>query len=233
MEQILHDLKSVQGVTGAYVLNSKGQILVNTLPPIFKPPKLLNMGKSLIKIYAAGKLNFPDISEIFVTFEESILILRVVVEKTFIIVVCEPSLNVNLVTLSLNMIMEDLKQSIDSLPGDAAPLTTSSQPAAQSEPVPTPQEEPPKGKKASAKELVEAGPLATELQGIQTSLAKVLGPMAKIILLESIEKWQGICIPSRETLPKLVDILTLEISGADKIALFKQLVTPIVSVAGK
>lgn len=228
---MLHDLKSVQGVTGAYILNSKGHILVNILPPIFKPPKLLNMGKSLVKIYAAARLNFPDVSEIIVTFEESILIFRVVVEKTFIIVVCEPSLNVNLITLSLNMIMEDLKQAVESLPTDStATAPTPPQPAAAA---PVPQEEPFKGKKASAKELVESGPLASDLQGIQTALAKVLGPMAKIILLESIEKWQGICLTSRETLPKLIDILTIEISGADKIALFKQLVTPIVSVAGK
>jgi predicted regulator of Ras-like GTPase activity (Roadblock/LC7/MglB family) len=216
MEQTLNELKSVQGVTGAYIFTAKGLILANTIPGIFKPDKLQNMGKMLAKIHAAGRMNFPDISEIFLTFDESILIIREIVGKVYLIILCEPNLNINLITLSMNLIMEELKDEVESQSESSAPTAIKAVPSTQATATQT----------LSPKGLLASGPLSTSLQGMQAALAKFLGPMAKIIFIECIEKWLNDGPPSRQSLPNLVNIVSQEIKDADKAAGYRQMVTP-------
>ena len=229
MEHVLDEFKSVQGVTGAYVYNARGLVLANNLPGIFKEAKLLNIGKVLAKLYSAGGLTFPDITDVFLSYEESIVMVREIADKSYLIILCEPSLNVNLVTLTMNLVKEDLKEAIRNAPPASGPQAA---PAAAAKPAAPPQpviaEEPPKAKRTTAKELMENGPLTASLQGMQAALAKVMGPMAKIIFVESVEKWQSICLPSFNNLPKLMEVLALEIMDPEKVAHYKELVMPII-----
>lgn len=220
MNQVLNEFKTVQGVTGAYVFNVKGLVMANNLPALFKEAKLLNMGKMLSKIFSAGRLTFPDITEVFLSYEESIVVVREIVEKVYLIVLCEPSLNVNLVTLTMNLAMDDLRENIASAP--AAPVRQPEAPPAVEKPSPV--ERTSGQKKGAAKEMLKAGPLVPFLQAMLTALAKVMGPMARIILEESLEVWQAVCQPSYDTLPKLVDILTLEIKDPEKVSSFREMV---------
>ncbi len=84
MEHVLNEFKSVQGVMGAYIYNARGHVLANNLPTIFKEAMLLNIGKVLAKLYSAGGLTFPDISDVFLSYEESIVIVREITDKCHI-----------------------------------------------------------------------------------------------------------------------------------------------------
>ncbi len=58
--------------------------------------------------------------------------------------------------------------------------------------------------------------MAADLQAMQGALAKVIGPMAKIIFLECLEKWLQRNAPSREKLPALTDLVLREIADPEK-----------------
>jgi hypothetical protein len=78
---------------------------------------------------------------------------------------------------------------------------------------------------ASPRELIEQGALSTCLQGMQTTLAKYLGPMAIIIFLECLEKWLQDHQPVKAALPQLVDIVVVEIGEPAKMAEYRQKVS--------
>jgi hypothetical protein len=63
---------------------------------------------------------------------------------------------------------------------------------------------------------------------MQTALAKILGPMAKIVFIECVEMWQRSCDPSKSTLPELLNIIASEIDEPKKAASFRQLATAFV-----
>lgn len=80
---------------------------------------------------------------------------------------------------------------------------------------------------ASPRELIEKGPLSAYLQGMQTILAKYVGPMAKIIFLECVEKWLQDYQPAKSSLPHLVDIVAAEIGDQAKMTDYRQKVSVI------
>ncbi len=207
MKHFLDEFKTVQGVTGAFIYNAKGIVLANTLPDIFKEAKLLNIGKVLAKLYSAGGLTFPDITDLFLSYEESIVIVREIANKSYLIILSEPSLNVNLVTLTINLIKDEIKEAIGNV-APAQPITAEGSPTER---------------KATANDSIE-GVLAAPLQEMQAALAKVIGPMAKVIFVESLEKWQSICLPSSKTLPKLMEIIAQEIKDPEKFRRYEELV---------
>lgn len=206
MESLLNELDSVKGLTGAYIYQSPGTILLNTLPSVFKPARLLSMGKSLAKIHGAGALSLPDLSDVVLNFDESTVITRSVADKTWLIILGEPDLNVNMVTLSVNLLLDDFKGSF-ALPAGGGttgfPVPAHSLPSGSARP-------------ASPKDLLERGPLAPDLQAMQSALAKVIGPMAKIIFSECLEKWLQQTTPSREKLPRLTELVFQEIADPEK-----------------
>lgn len=206
MESLLNELNSVKGLTGAYIYQSPGTVLLNTLPSVFKPARLLSLGKALVKIHGAGALSLPDLSDVILNFDESTVITRSVAEKTWLIILGEPELNVNMATLSVNLLLDDFKGSF------ALPSGRERTGLPVPELAPTSGSAPP----ASPKDLMEKGPLAPDLQAMQSALAKVIGPMAKIIFSECLEKWLQQNTPSREKLPRLTELVFLEIADPEK-----------------
>jgi hypothetical protein len=209
-------------VIGAYIYNARGLVLANNLPAIFKEAMLLNIGKVLAKIYSAGGLTFPDITDVLLSYEESIVIVREISDKSYLIILSEPSLNVNLATLTMNLIKDELKEATRNAPPASTP-----RPAAPAQSITT--EGSTKEGKTTANELIANGSLAAPLQGMQAALAKVMGPMAKIVFVESVEKWQTICLPSFKNLPKLMEILALEIVEPEKVSRYEELVRSIIT----
>jgi hypothetical protein len=60
---------------------------------------------------------------------------------------------------------------------------------------------------------------------MQTTLAKFMGPMAKVIFLECVEKWLQDHHPVKATLPQLVDIVAAEIGDPAKTSDYRQRVS--------
>jgi len=206
MLRLLDDLRSIPGVTGACLHHSSEGVRFNNLPALFKPERLAEIGALLLKIGAAGRLSFPDLSEFALCYEESLLLCRPLSAQECLIVVCDPGINMSLLTMSLNQSLDDLATR------PTSPVT----PVEVAAPAPAPA--------APLENLRESGPLAKPLQIMATQLAKILGPMAFIVFDETLAIWQASQPPTLAGLNKLLDSLCREIGDAEKSRQYRELV---------
>jgi hypothetical protein len=213
METVLNELMNIPGLTGAFVYQAKGDIMENTLPSKFTPAKIQAIGKVLSKIHAAGSMNFPDLSDIVLSFDEFTIFVRDLSEKAWVVLVGEPTFNVNMAAVSLHVIMEDLKDALAQGESERTQVQQALEPA----PKPT----------VSPKELMESQILGPVLHGMLAALAKVVGPMAGIIFMECLERWAEEANPQKENLPKLLNMLVHETGDASNAARYRKLVEPL------
>ena len=115
MQQLIDDLKSIPGVIGAYVFRSNDGVRCSNLPSIFKSDRIADMTKSLIKIHSAGKQNFPDLVEVFINYEESMLFCRQFNSSDYVIAICDPGMNLGVLAMSLNMALEEVAGRVEGL----------------------------------------------------------------------------------------------------------------------
>lgn len=216
MDRVIEELKSVPNVMGCYVFNSKAGIVANNLPPVFKTTKLTDMGKMLVSMYNTGRVNFSDISEICLCYQESAIIVRESSGNNFLIAICDSSVNFNLLTMSVNLVMKELsdldEDDVDFIEAEEIPGTN---------------------RAMTAEELLKSGPMAESLNGMRTSLAKVMGPIARIIFVDALNEWLNSNKPSFSTMSNLIDILCREINNPEKVRYFIKLIIPYVEPGKK
>lgn len=202
MKQAIDELKAIPGVVGACLFGAQEGLLQTNLPGIFKPEKLTEVGKQLSKLLKAGGMSFSDINDLTLHYDESVVIARELRKGLLVFAICDPSFNHNLLTMSLNLLQEEIKDQTDIPPAADSGASSSLD-----------------GREASP-ELVQT------LDEIRTLLSKVLGPMAGIIFDEIHQEWarQG---ATAERLPALLESLNVEIGDPEKIATFGSLVAPL------
>ena len=219
MQQLIEDLKSIPGVMGAYVYHPNEGIRSNNLPPLFKTERIMETARNLAKITAAGRHNFQDLSDIFLSFEESSILCRQLADTNFVIAVCDPDINFNVLSMSLNLAMEEVNSRIVArqpenitpntiqTPATVATPTVPASPSASSSPAPS-----------------NPANLTRELKVLGQALTKFLGPMARIVFDDAFAEWSTGRTPSANDLPALIDTLCQEIGDADKEKSFREMV---------
>lgn len=205
MKEIIEDLKDLSGVLGACLYHSQKGVLETNLPSIFTVEKLSDLGRLLKKIHSAGRMNFHDLTDLSLHYDESVILVREIKEDLIIFLLCDPGFNHNLISMSLNLAQQDLKNKQISVV------------------VPPPEKSP----SAPAEKVL---PVLAE---IKSHLPKIMGPMADIIFDEMLEIWQekGNCTVSN--LESLVQLLAEEIGNADKVTHFREMIAPALSQAEK
>jgi predicted regulator of Ras-like GTPase activity (Roadblock/LC7/MglB family) len=219
MKELLEEIQTIPGIIGGFFFSSRSGVEASSLPAVFKERKLLNIGKMLAKIYGSGRINFPDISEITLYYEESLVIAREIGDSVFLIILCDASLNLNLLTMTLNLIVEDLPR----IRADRA----SQEPVAAEIPS-RPSAEPGKknGLPRNARQLMESSAISEQLDAMKKQLSKIMGPMSQIIFMDALEEWVAQEAPSASGLSSLVRILNREIDDPDKAGRYEKLVNP-------
>jgi predicted regulator of Ras-like GTPase activity (Roadblock/LC7/MglB family) len=228
MQQLIDDLKSIPGVIGAYVSRTNQGILCSNLPSLFKPERIAEVTKSLLKIHTAGKQNFNDLIEVFINYEESMLFCRQFTSRDYVMAVCDPGMNLGVLAMSLNMALEEVTGRIEA--GDALPEEEPILEAVEDEPAATQQAAPPPSDAAPAPSF-DQDPLAKPLEELSKSLAKILGPMALIVFDDTLAKWASGRTPTQDDLPQLVDRLCQEIEDPEKAKHFQKMVQPFLKAA--
>ena len=213
METVLNELASIPGLMGAFVYQARGGILGSTLPDTYPEAKLQAIGKALSKICAAGTMNFPELSDVALSFDESTWFVRDLAEKAWVVLVGGPAFNVNLAAVSLHLVIEDLNEALAGGEAAPAPVALPTMPAAPKPAV-------------SPQELMETRGLGPILQQMHGALAKIVGPMAGIIFMECLERWAGENEPRQENLPNLVALLVQETGDDTNAARYRKLVEP-------
>lgn len=236
MQQALSDLRLISGVIGSFVFDPRKGILASDVPAGFKKDKLGQAGRMVSRSITAGRTGFSEMKDLVFNFNEMFLLVREIRPGVILVVMGENSLNVNLLAMSLNLATEDLAALADLPPeeGEAPPVAPPAPapahvpaPAPVAAPAPTPAAPPPPPPQASRnwtvdmiKEDKNYGPVLAELKA---ALAKVMGPMAGIILDDSLKAWIAASEPSAKGIPALVDIICKDIGDLDRSQKFKSL----------
>ena len=206
MLHLIDELKVIPGVMGACIVNSQTGVQVTNLPALFRVERLALVGKHLLKIYAAGRMSFDDLTDITLNYDESVVVARELEKNTLIFAICDPTFNQNLLSMSFNLLHEEFKLG-NFTEVAAEPVTTVA--------APEPSAPPPVESKISQD-------LLAEMKG---ALGKILGPMAGFIFDEVMDNWLEQGPPDASRIEELIDQLNQEINDQDKIDKYRQLIS--------
>jgi predicted regulator of Ras-like GTPase activity (Roadblock/LC7/MglB family) len=210
MEDVLKQINTVTGALGSMVYDDQGHLLAHVFPNIFD--------KSLLSATVLTvSENLPGLEEmnggvkmIDFRFQNGRIVVKPV-DGGCLVLLCDGSINMQALIISLNVAIKKVEKILKS--GTVAPQQISATTTA------------PAGRDLSPQGLIDKGPVSPYLQGMQTTLAKFLGPMAKIIFLECVERWLQDQQPVKSALPQLVDIVAAEIGDPAKISDYRQRVS--------
>jgi len=208
MLHLIDELKVIPGVMGACIVNSKTGVKVTNLPTIFRVERLALVGQHLLKIYAAGRMSFADLTDISLNYDESVVVARELEKNTLLFAICDPSFNQNLLTMSFNLLHEEFKLGnfVDAATETVAPLAGQTAPS------------------LSAKGMI-SDPLKNLLKAMKASLSKILGPMAEFIFDEATDLWIEQGPPDFSRIEELIEQLDREIDDQDKSTKYRQLIS--------
>lgn len=214
MENVLQQVKAVPGVVGCMVCDDHDRLVSHVFPSLFDR-EMLGAAIGTVSQNLPGLKDFTGgVKMVDFRFQSGRLVVKPIAGGCLVIL-CEGSVNLQALIISVNVAIKQLEKSLALV----SPVT---QHAAVAPQVPS-------TSVASPRELIEQGPLSVGLQGMQSSLAKFLGPMAKIIFLECLEKWLLNHQPVKAALPQLVDIVVAEIDDPAKVTEYRHMVTTHIS----
>ncbi len=214
MNKVLNKLNSVPGVVGSMICNDQGHVMAHLFPQGIDTEML----KSVASLLTDNIPVFQECTGGSRTFNFKYEKGRIVVRHDhdrYYVLLCSNTVAVNIQIL--DMIIDVASKQLDK--------SASSEPEKQST-ISTPAQKAPIAATHNPAELIEKGPLSSSLSGMQASLTKFLGPMAKIIFTECIEKWLETNQPSKDAFPELIEIINLEINDNNKSAQFRQMIAP-------
>lgn len=203
MDSLLQEINMLPGVLGCFVYNSKQQVAGKKMPPIFKDNAIQSIGNLLARTVQMGsmaELNFTDIE---LKYNESAIIVNPLAGGALLIIICEPTTNKSLVSMTTGMLGKDIEAALAGAPPQATHP-------------PQPQTAPPVQNNAPPPQEAEIGAeLAPVLEQIKDALALAIGPIAAPVMKDSIELWAQQNEPTIANIPALAEILCTEINDED------------------
>ena len=214
MDKLFKKLASTPGVIGAFIYHREDGIKEKSMPAVFKDENLNRIAASLIKMLAAGKKGFADIREVSLYYEESIVLIREHPGNRFLIVFCDTLSRKNRADKPVTQVRHYL--------GEAANRRRKIKPR----PLAAVPQIKPNAMDREAEALMNSSPMSKSLQGMQASLSKVMGPVAKIVFINALQDWIETDRPSFDSMPVLVDMLGHEINDNEKFKDYQGGITP-------
>ncbi len=216
MEMVLEDIKCMPGVSCVFCFDTSAGIVARIAAPEFSDEKLTSVGRMLAKIFSGGKQVFADLQSVQLSVDQWNIFIIWVTGTHYLTIIHEQSLNPNLLNMTLAQAVKDLTTAL------AAPSASPTAGATAATP-----EKPSLGSD-KIRQILLTGPFPRVLAAMETSLAKVMGPMASMIFKDTLEKWtESIDEPNRKTLEMLAKMLSSEIGDSEKIEAFEKLIAPI------
>lgn len=209
MDTLLNELKLIPGVMGSFVhSNSKG-VLGSNLPTLFRKEALKQVGGLLTRVLKLSETTGIDIANFEVKYDEALLLVKPIDKDASFIIVCEPAVSMPLINMSTSMLIPELKTAVQ----NAAPAAAEASPAAARKP-PAPVAE------VDPEKLLSEGPLAPVLKEMKIQLARAIGPIANLVMSDSLVSWCEQGSPVKARLKDLARILANEIGDRDLEAKF-------------
>jgi hypothetical protein len=204
MQEIIGELKLLPDVQGGFFFHRKNGMLYKDVPAVHKDSDLNDMGRQLTKIYAARRLNFPDIRDINLYFTGLAMLSRAIDEQCFLVLLCDQNVNSSTLSVSVRLAIEEHGEALtlaaqepvsgDLTKGTAQPL--------------------------SPQQALD-GPLKRPLAEIQHTLIDLMGPMAEFVYEENLEKWIARGPIGVNQLPELIELIASDMPDVKKSKDFK------------
>jgi hypothetical protein len=204
MQLIINELRQMPDVHGGFFFHRKNGLLYKDVPSLSEDSRLSDIGRQFTKIYAARRLNFPDVQDINLYFAGSALLSRAVDEQFFLVLLCDQHVNSSSVSVSLQLAFEEHRDELTSAAQGPVADDTSE---IRVQPL-------------SPQQALE-GPLKQPLKEIQRTLVDLMGPMAEFVYEENLEKWMAAGRIGVDQLPEFIDLIAGEMPDAKKATAFK------------
>lgn len=210
MEEVLKQIKTVPGTLGCMVYDDHGHLAARVFPAIFDSHMLAAAVTTISEKLPGLKDLTGGIKMIDFRFQNGRLVVRPV-DGGCLVILCDGTINLQALIISLNVAVRQVEKILKTAGPVSQQQAGAATPAAAAA-----------GGKADPRDLIEKGALSGYLQGMQTTLTKFMGPMAKIIFLECVEKWLEDHQPVKAALPQLVDIVAAEIGDPARMSDYRQ-----------
>ena len=203
MLNLLNEISESPGIMGTCVFSAEHGIMASNLPARINPGSQKKVGALLQKIFSLDDTTQRDINSVEIEYEKTLILARKLDNSTTLFSFCQPDANLSMVTMSVNMLGDDLLQSVNNWQEENGTQGTDN----------APQPEPAAKPVAPAQTYAEVinGPLADDIEQINTLLTKAIGPFAGIVLEDGINDWLDAGNSQREDLMELIQILSKDI----------------------
>ncbi len=217
MEELLQEVKVLPSVIGTFVYSEKNDTVFPDLPKLFMGKDLNQIGRSLTKVFKLNAKTNQAANTLELLYNETLILVKQIDNDSCLVVICEPSANLPLVTMTTSMLVADLKTAVANAlqapKKKAAPQKKAAAPAAKAEKASAPKAAAPED--VDIDQMINEGPLSETFKHFQNALARAIGPIGKMVMKEVVEQWakDGECSAAR--FKELTDMLCEEIGNTN------------------
>jgi hypothetical protein len=209
MKQVIDEIKTMPGVVGCCIYSSVNGVHISNLPVVFTSEHLAAIGEQLFSRLSADNNSMRDPNKIIrFNYGKSVIVARRLNNNLLLFIICAPSLNQNLLVMSMNLMLQEV---FEDSQNDPVLSMTTQQPSTEDA-----------SAKPSQFQLDER--LLTLISEIRSLLGKILGPMAGYVFDETFSDWQKQGNTDFDDIGVLIDMLNREIVDSDKIEHFQNLI---------
>ncbi|MBU0728597.1 MAG: hypothetical protein KKE17_07925 [Proteobacteria bacterium] len=112
MEALLKEIKSLPNIIGSFIYVENQGVEHTDLPRIFRKDGLEKVGRSLDRIFTLNAPSDLAVDSLEIKFNESVAFVQRINQGSSIITFCDPSANLSLVSMTMNMLLPELKNSL-------------------------------------------------------------------------------------------------------------------------
>jgi len=211
MQHALTDLRLISGVMGSFIMAPKRGIVACDVPGVLKQDKLNQAGRLVSRIVGAGKTGFANMRDMVLNYSEMFIFIRLLKDGAILVIMGDPTMNINLLAMSLNLAQEDFDTLLAAAPSTPVAATPTAGSAAPSAAAQSPQQSAAAGGPLSLEQLNAHHELAPAFEELRHNLAKVMGPMASIIFDDALLRWAASHPVNTSGLLNLVEVVCIEI----------------------
>ena len=222
MNELLQEIKMLQGVLGVFVYDGQNGIVASDVPSNFREPSLIRMGQFAQTFFG----NRVALQQRFTSFElkndESLLLLKKIDNTVFLVTLCESAASMPLVNMTTSMLLAELKAAMamagqQKVAPAPPPPQQPAQPARQAPPQQPPSQQAaaapaaPQPAAVDVEKLMSEGPFAPIARKLEDGMSKAIGPVGIMVVRDCVEKWVASGAPAKNRFHILLDLLIKEI----------------------
>lgn len=205
MERLLHEISAIPGVTGSCIFDRNQGILFRKLDIDLPRDITDNIGINFIRLLQMAAMNKLDVRTAQFRFDKYWLVGIPLYQGVILLAICDLQANCSLVAATAALLVDDMLSALEK-PSEKLSESFTHGGA-------EPQQEDAIGD--------EGENVQQSFMEVEEALAAAIGPVAKMVMADSIYKWKQSGPPSAARFHELMDILAEEIEDSILIAEFR------------